>query len=100
MRIHRLGRVWWWQKLTYPRRSVPLSERGQTQESGFPWRIGQCRVFRFPMTRHAIAVGKWTGYQPRETIEGQPTLKFRQLEHWEDYVGETTNDAAEPDLRF
>lgn len=101
--IHRLGRKRWWQKLKYPRRNVPLTERGETQESGYPWRIGQCRVFRLPFSKHAIAIGKWTGFQPRETVEGQPTLKFRAIEHWEDVVHvepQESGSSAGSDLRF
>jgi hypothetical protein len=84
--IHEIGRTkYWWQKLTYPKRKVHLTEIGSTQESGFPWRLGKCRVFRFPFTRHAIAIGKWTGQQPHENVEGTPTLMFRALDHPEDY---------------
>lgn len=74
-----------------------MTEIGETQESEFPWRIGRCRVFRLPLTPHAVAVGKWTGYQPRETVDGIPTLKFRTLDHWEDYVEQTTE---QPDTGF
>ena len=75
----------WFQFLVYPRKNVPLTEIGETQEAEYPWRIGKCRVFRLPFTRRAIAVGKWTGYQPRETVDGQTVLKFRVLDHPEDY---------------
>lgn len=86
MKIHGIPRtLYWWQKLTYPRRQVPLTERGETQEQEFPWRMGRCRVFRLPLSRHAIAFGKWTGEQPRENVDGVPTLTFRVLDHPEDY---------------
>lgn len=85
----RIRRIWltdhWWQKITYPRRDVPLTERGETQESGFPWRTGECRVFRIPFTVHAISFGKWTGAQPHETVDGLSVLTFRVLDHPEDY---------------
>jgi hypothetical protein len=84
--IHPIWRTsFWWQKLAYPRRKVPLTEVGETQEQGFPWRIGKCRVFRLPFSRHAIAFGRWTGEQPHENVEGTPSLSFRQLDHPEDY---------------
>jgi hypothetical protein len=84
--IHPIWRTkYWWQKLTYPRRKVPLTEVGETQEQNFPWRLGKCRVFRLPLTRHAIAIGQWTGEQPHENVEGAPTLMFRPLDHPEDY---------------
>jgi hypothetical protein len=86
MIIHPIWRTQrWWQKLKYPRRNVPLTEVGETQEQGFPWRTGTCRVFRFPFTRHAIAIGKWTGEQAHETVDGTPSLTFRALDHPEDY---------------
>lgn len=75
----------WFQFLSYPRRDVPLTERGSTQESQYPWRIGRCRIFRIPGTRRAISIGWWTGYQPRENVEGTPTLSLRPLDHPEDY---------------
>ena len=86
-RIHRIfWTQFWFQFLVYPRRNVPLTEIGETQESGYPWRIGKCRVFRFPLTKRAVAFGKWTAFAPRETVDGIPTLRFKQLDHWEDYV--------------
>ena len=87
-RVHAIWllRSRWFQFLVYPRRDVPLTEVGETQESEFPWRMGKCRVFRLPFSTRAVALGKWTGFQPRETIDGQPTLTFRELDHWEDYA--------------
>lgn len=88
----RIHAIWftslWFQFLCYPRRDVPLTERGESQEAEYPWRTGSCQVFRLPFTKRAVAIGKWTGYQPRETVEGQPTLTFKPLDHWEDYIGE------------
>ena len=88
----RIRAIWltkmWFQFLVYPRRDVPLTEVGETQEQGYPWRMGKCRVFRLPFSTRAVAIGRWTGLQPRETIDGQPTLTFRELDHWEDYVDE------------
>ena len=86
MIIHPIWRTQrWWQKLKYPRRDVPLTEIGETQEQGYPWREGTCRVFRLPFSRHAIAIGKWTGQQPHETVDGTASLTFRPLDHPEDY---------------
>lgn len=73
------------ERFVYHRLPAPLTERGESLESGFPWRKGTCRFFRLPFTRQAIAVGRWTGEQPRENVEGIPSLTFRQLEHPEDY---------------
>lgn len=96
LRIHRIWptRDYWWQKLRYPRRNVPLTEVGETQEQGFPWREGKCRVFRIPFSTHAIAIGKWTGRQSHENVDGSPVLNFRVLDHPEDYfhVQENTPD--------
>lgn len=86
----RVHAIWltkfWFQFLVYPRRDVPLTEIGETQESEFPWRVGKCRVFRLPFSKRAVAIGKWTAFQPRETIDGEPTLRFNELKNWEDYV--------------
>jgi hypothetical protein len=93
MIIHPIWRTQrWWQKLTYPQRKVPLTEIGETQEQGYPWRMGTCRVFRLPFSRHAIAIGKWTGQQPRETVDGFPTLTLRPLDHPEDYFHVSEQD--------
>lgn len=87
MKIHR---IWftqrWFQFLKYPRRKgTPLTEIGETQEQGYPWRKGSCRVFRLPLSKRAVAIGRWTEYQPRETVDGEPALKFRPLDNPEDY---------------
>lgn len=88
--MSRVRRIWlthfWFQFLVYPRRDVPLTEIGQTQEAGYPWRIGRCRVFRAPFTRRAVAVGQWTGYQEREIVDGSDTFRLRELPRWEDVV--------------
>jgi hypothetical protein len=75
----------WFQRFVYPRHPAPLTETGLSQEREFPWREGRIRVFRMPLTRSAIALGKWTGEQDHENVDGIPTLTFRQLDHPEDY---------------
>jgi hypothetical protein len=82
----------WFQFLVYPRRNVPLTEIGETQEAGYPWRVGRCRVFRLPLTRRAVAVGKWTSYIRREQVEGFTTITMRELPNWEDYTSRVQPD--------
>ena len=85
MAEHNLPLSFFWQTVTYPRRRNPLMEGGLAQEEDFPWREGRCRIFRAPFTRHAIAVGKWTGEQPHENVDGTPSLSLRPLENPEDF---------------
>ena len=95
MRIHRL--LWtqyYWQKLKYPRRDVPLTEVGQTQETEFPWRVGECRVYRLPFSKHAVAIGRWYGVQPTETEDGEQVLRLRPLHDWRAYVREEEDTAS------
>ena len=75
----------WLERYIYRHLPAPLTERGGNQEQGYPWRIGQGRIFRVPFTRQAIAIGRWTGEQPHENVEGIPSLTFQPLEHPEDY---------------
>lgn len=77
---------YWFQFLVYPHRSVPLTEIGETQEGGYPWRVGRCRVFRVPLTRRAVAIGQWTSYQERDMVEGHDTFIMRELPNWEAYT--------------
>ena len=83
-------RLWptqrWIQFLVYAHRQVPLTEIGRTQEAGYPWRVGKCRVFRIPFTTRAIAFGKWTGHQEREWVEGDMTFKMREIQDWRSVV--------------
>lgn len=83
-------RLWpskrWFQFLVYPHRQVPLTERGRTQEAGFPWRVGKCRVFRIPLTRFAVAFGQWTGHQERELVDGVDTFRLREVPDWRSVV--------------
>jgi hypothetical protein len=82
---HPLPFSFFWETLTYPPRKSPLMEGGLAQEEGFPWRTGKCRVFRAPFSRQAFAIGRWTGEQPRENVDGIPSLSFRPLDHPEDF---------------
>lgn len=81
----------WWERFVYHRLPAPLTERGDGLESEFPWRKGTCRFFRLPFTRQAVAIGRWTGEQPRENVDGIPLLTFRQLDHPEDYFHATVD---------
>jgi hypothetical protein len=73
----------WVQFITYPAgsRGLPLTERGNTQETEFPWRAGACRIFRIPFTRRAIALGRWVG-SLEDKDEEEPSLKMRPLPLW------------------
>jgi hypothetical protein len=75
----------WGERFSYRSRKAPLIQRGGNQESEFPWRIGVGVIFRIPFSRHAFAVGKWTGEQPHENVDGIPALSLRPLENPEDY---------------
>ena len=82
-----LGSRWWVQFLVYPRRQVPLTERGRTQEVEFPWRTGQCRVFRAPFTRYAVAFGHWVAALPRTEVDGEEVFRMREVPDWRSVVG-------------
>jgi hypothetical protein len=85
----------WWEGTAYRRLPAPLTESVETQEDEFPWRVGRARIIRIPFTRKAMAVGRWTGEQPHEIVDGIPLLNFRPLDHPEDYfhvLDERTNE--------
>ena len=85
MAEHNLPLSFFWDVITYPPRRNPLFEGGVAQEEDFPWREGPCRIVRAPFSRKALAVGKWTGEQPHENVDGIPTLTLRPLENSEDF---------------
>lgn len=91
-----MHRIWltpfWWELFSYRHRPAPLTERGVGLEPGFPWRKGECRLFRLPFSRQGIAFGRWTGEQPHENVDGVPSLTFRPLEHPEDYFHAVEQD--------
>jgi hypothetical protein len=85
----------YWERFRYSRLPAPLTERAAGLEECYPWRTGNCRIFRLPYSRWAIAVGRWTGQQAHENVDGIPSLTFRPLDHPEDYfhavLGEPKN---------
>lgn len=82
MRVWLLPGSFWIQKLYYPNpRPLPLTEKGNTQETEFPWRSGECWVFRIPFTRHAFALGRWVESHEAPG-EDEPTLYMRPLPTW------------------
>jgi len=90
-------RIWptplWGERFVYRRLPAPLTERGGGQEEVYPWRTGVCQFFRLPFTRQAIAIGRWTGEQPRENVDGIPSLMLRPLDHPEDYFHVQNEDS-------
>lgn len=75
----------WWERVVYRDLPAPLVQRGRNLESEFPWRIGIGLIVRLPFSRRAFSAGWWTGEQPRENVDGFPSLSLRPLDHPEDY---------------
>lgn len=75
----------WSESVVYRDRKSPLIQRGRNLESEFPWRTGVGLIVRFPLSRRAFSFGWWNGEQPRENIDGFPSLSLRPLDHPEDY---------------
>lgn len=82
MRVFTVVGPLWVQYLVYPTDSrPPLTEKGHTQETEFPWRAGLCRVFRLPFTRRALALGRWVD-SFEDKNEDEPSMAMRPLPHW------------------
>lgn len=41
----------------YHNKFLPIIEKGKTQETELPYRIGHCLVFRFPFTKPGFYIG-------------------------------------------
>jgi hypothetical protein len=72
----------WVEKCRYQSRSEALVQRGRGMEEHHPWRYGDCRILRIPLTRHALAVGRWSGMQTWADLDGEPVLVLRSLGEW------------------
>jgi hypothetical protein len=67
--VHNIGESMYVHTMKYPSRKFPITEPGSTQEIESPYRIGYGRVFRIPLTRSAVVVGRW-----KESREEQDAL--------------------------
>jgi len=72
----------WVERCSYPAPDAPLSQRGRGMEERHPWRYGDCHILRLPLTRHALAVGRWTDRQTQADLDGEPVLVLRSLGEW------------------
>jgi hypothetical protein len=61
MKAHDIGERYYWQRLFWHTDDPPLVHRTTTQEIEHPYRYGTCVVVRMPLTKVALAVGKWRG---------------------------------------
>lgn len=75
----------WLDRGRYQHLPAPLVKKTVGLEERYPWREGKCVIFRLPFMRRTVVIGRWTGEQPRENVDGIPLLTFRALDHPEDY---------------
>ena len=57
---------WFFHRMAYPGRKFPLCEKGDTQETSYPYRRATSVVLRLPLTRYALVVGRWGQPQDEE----------------------------------
>ena len=57
--IHDIGKHHFIHAMKYPTRNFPVIDKGETQEIEQPYRNGRSLVFRVPLGRSAIVVGRW-----------------------------------------
>lgn len=65
--IHDIGKRHFVHAMQYPTRNFPLVDRGETQEIENPYRNGRSLVFRLPLSRAALVVGRWQTRLSEET---------------------------------
>lgn len=73
--------------------AFPLAERAKFQEETYPWRYGECFVFRVPLTNHALAIGRYSGDRAGDVDMDGPMVEMTALEDWEFYVREEEDEA-------
>lgn len=57
--IHDIGKHHFVHTMNYPTTAFPLIDKGETQEIEQPYRNGRSLVFRIPLSRTAVVVGRW-----------------------------------------
>jgi hypothetical protein len=62
--VHNIGESMYVHTMQYPSNHFPITEPGHTQEIESPYRVGKGRVFRLPLTKHAVVIGRWQ--EPKE----------------------------------
>jgi hypothetical protein len=58
-RTHDIGKNHFWHVMVYPIKPRVIIEKSSTQEIEEPYRFGSGIVFRLPLTRLSIVIGKW-----------------------------------------
>lgn len=77
--VHQIGAQHFVHTMRYPTRDFPLIDKGETQEIEDPYRYGNSLVFRVPLSRAAIVVGKWTAQEPEDSALRR-AIKARDLD--------------------
>ena len=57
--IHDIGKHHFVHTMEYPTKKFPIIDKGETQEIEDPYRNGRSLVFRIPLSRTAVVVGRW-----------------------------------------
>ena len=58
-KTHDFGKKYFWHFMVYPLKPKVVFETSTTQEIEDPFRFGKGVVFRLPLTRLSIVIGKW-----------------------------------------
>lgn len=64
--VHNIGHNRYMHLMQYPTRKFPLTEPGSTQEIEPPYRKGQGRVFRIPLSTTAVVIGRWMDHKDEQ----------------------------------
>lgn len=79
-KTHDVGSKYFWHFMVYPLKPKVVIEKSTTQEIEHPFRFGSGLVFRFPLTRLSIVLGKWVAqYEESQAltnaIAGRPVAQ-------------------------
>lgn len=77
--VHDIGKKHFLQFMKYPTRKFPFLDLGSTYEIEEPYRSGESLVFRVPLTRRAVVVGRWVGVMSEDQAL-RTAIRMRELD--------------------
>lgn len=93
---HTIARRWYWTTHRFPRGTEPrLREPAETREYDPPFRVGRGTVYRVPLTRRGLILGRWTSVMDEDEAPWLAMGGYELDATTEDVKGWTPSDEYE-----